>query len=148
LEDAFEMIVANATRIKNVPGRKTDVKDSEWIAELVRYGLVAKSFVPPKPIRALRDLVRYRRKLVESRTAERNRLLKVLETANIKLSRVASNVFGVSGMLMLRALAAGEHTPEAMAALAKGRLRKNKGISPWRSRGGWRRIIVFCWTSN
>jgi transposase len=127
LEDAFEMIVANATRIKNVPGRKTDVKDSEWIAELVRYGLVAKSFVPPKPIRALRDLVRYRRKLVESRTAERNRLLKVLETANIKLSSVASNVFGVSGMLMLRALAAGEHSPEAMAALAKGRLRKKQG---------------------
>jgi transposase len=127
LEDAFEMIVANATRIKNVPGRKTDVKDSEWIAELVRYGLVAKSFVPPKPIRALRDLVRYRRKLVESRTAERNRLLKVLETANIKLSSVASDVFGVSGMLMLRALAAGEQSPETMAALAKGRLRKKQG---------------------
>jgi transposase len=127
LEDAFEMIVANATRIKNVPGRKTDVKDSEWIAELVRYGLVAKSFVPPKPIRALRDLVRYRRKLVESRTAERNRLLTVLETANIKLSSVASDVFGVSGMLMLRALAAGEQSPEAMAALAKGRLRNTQG---------------------
>jgi hypothetical protein len=71
--------------------------------------------------------VRYRRKLVESRTAERNRLLKVLETANIKLSSVATDVFGVSGMLMLRALAAGEHTPEAMAALAKGRLRKKQG---------------------
>jgi transposase len=105
LEDAFEMIVGNATRIKNVPGRKTDVKDSEWIA----------------------DLVRYRRKLVESRVAERNRLLKLLETANIKLSSVASNVFGVSGMRMLRALVAGDQTPEAMADLAKGMLKRKRG---------------------
>jgi transposase len=148
LEDAFEMIVANATRIKNVPGRKTDVKDSEWIAELVRYGLVAKSFVPPKPIRALRDLVRYRRKLVESRTAERNRLLKVLETANIKLSSVASDVFGVSGMLMLRALAAGEQSPEAMAALAKGRLRKKQGHLTLALEGRMEAHHRFRWTSN
>jgi transposase len=127
LEDAFEMIVGNATRIKNVPGRKTDVKDSEWIADLVRHGLIAKSFVPPPPIRELRDLVRYRRKLVESRVAERNRLLKLLETANIKLSSVASNVFGVSGMRMLRALVAGDQTPEAMADLAKGMLKRKRG---------------------
>jgi transposase len=126
LEDTFEMIVGNATHIKNVPGRKTDVKDSEWIADLVRHGLIGKSFVPPKPIRELRDLVRYRRKLVESRTAERNRLLKLLETANIKLSSVASDVFGVSGMLMLRALVAGAQTPQEMAALAKGVLRKKR----------------------
>jgi hypothetical protein len=104
LEDAFEMIVGNAHHIKNVPGRKTDVKDSEWLANLARHGLIAKSFVPPKSVRQLRDLVRYRRKLVESRTAERNRLLKSLETANIKLASTMSDVFGVSGMLMLRAL--------------------------------------------
>lgn len=123
LEDAFELIVGNAHHIKNVPGRKTDVRDSEWIADLVRHGLIAKSFVPPKPIRQLRDLLRYRRKLVESRSAERNRLLKLLETANIKLASVVSNVFGVSGMQMLRAILQGEATPDQMAQLAKGRLR-------------------------
>ncbi len=123
LEDDFEVIVGNAHHIKNVPGRKTDVKDSEWIADLVRHGLIAKSFVPPKPIRELRDLLRYRRKLVESRTAERNRLLKLLESANIKLSSVASDVFGISGMAMLKALLEGQATPGQMATLAKGRLR-------------------------
>jgi transposase len=123
LEDRFEVIVGNARHIKNVPGRKTDVKDSEWLAELARHGLIAKSFVPPKPIRQLRDLLRYRRKLVESRTAERNRLLKLLETANIKLASIVSDVFGVSGMLMLRALVAGQAAPADIAPLAKGRLR-------------------------
>lgn len=124
LEADFDVIVGNAKHMKNVPGRKTDVKDAEWIAELVRHGLVSKSFVPPPPIRVLRDLMRYRRKLVESRTSERNRLLKLLETANIKLSSVASDVFGVSGMLMLRALLEGTSTPQEMARLAKGRLRE------------------------
>jgi transposase len=124
LEDAFAMILGNAHHIKNVPGRKTDVKDSEWLADLARHGLIAKSFVPPKPLRRLRELLRYRRKLMESRTAERNRLLKLLETANIKLASVASNVFGVSGRLMLQALIDGVATPAAMAALAQGRLRK------------------------
>jgi transposase len=126
LEDAFDMILGNAHHIKNVPGRKTDVKDSEWLADLARHGLIARSFVPPKPIRQLRELLRYRRKLVESRTTERNRLLKVLETANIKLASVASNVFGVSGRLMLQALLEGGATPAAMAALAQGRLRKKR----------------------
>ena len=124
LEDTFEVIVGNAHHIKNVPGRKTDVKDSAWLAELARHGLIAKSFVPPKPIRQLRDLLRYRRKLVESRTAERNRLLKLLETANIKLASMMTDVFGVSGQLMLRALLGGHATPADMAPLAKGRLRK------------------------
>lgn len=123
LEDTVEVIVGNARHIRNVPGRKTDVKDSEWIADLARHGLIAKSFVPPKPIRVLRDLVRYRRKLVESSTTERNRLLKLLETCNIKLASFASNVFGVSGMAMLRALAANATTPTEMAQLARGRLR-------------------------
>src|SRR5262249_25941722 len=97
LEDGFELIVGNAQHIKAVPGRKTDVKDSEWLADLLRHGLIPKSFVPPPPIRVLRDLMRYRKKLVDSRTAERNRLLKLLETANIKLSSVVCDVFGVSG---------------------------------------------------
>lgn len=124
LEDSVEIVVGNAQHIKNVPGRKTDVKDSEWIADLLRHGLIAKSFVPPAPIRELRDLTRYRRKLVESRSAEQNRLLRLLETANIKLSSVASDVFGVSGTQMLHALLSGTSTPQAMAELARGRLRK------------------------
>jgi transposase len=124
LEDDFEVVIGNAHHIKNVPGRKTDVKDSEWIADLLRHGLIAKSFVPPKPIRELRDLLRYRRKLVESRTAERNRLQKLLETENIKLGSVASDVFGVSGMAMLNALVRGDSTPQQMAQLAKKRLRQ------------------------
>ena len=109
-------------------GRKTDVKDSEWIADLVRHGLIAKSFVPPPPLRELRELLRYRRKLVESQAAERNRLLKLLETANIKLASVASDVFGVSGRAMLRALIEGEASAstEAMADLAKGQLRRKR----------------------
>src|SRR3989475_539949 len=108
LEGALEIVVANAQHIKKVPGRKTDVKDAEWIADLLCHGLLRSSFVPPKPIRELRDLMRYRRKLVESQAAERNRLLKVLETANIKLANVATDVFGMSGRLMLRALMEGK----------------------------------------
>jgi len=127
LEGCFELIVGNARHIRNVPGRKTDVKDSEWIADLVRHGLIAKSYVPPRPLRELRELLRYRRKLVESQAAERNRLLKLLETANIKLASVASDVFGVSGRAMLRELIAGEASPEAMADLARGRLRHKRG---------------------
>ena len=124
LEGEFELVVGNAAHIKNVPGRKTDVKDAEWIADLMRHGLIRKSFVPPKWQRALRDLVRYRRKLVESESAERNRLLRMLETGNIKLASVASDVFGVSGRAMLRALIEGTATPQEMAALARGRLRQ------------------------
>jgi len=124
LEGALEIVVANAQHVKKVPGRKTDVKDADWIADLLCHGLLRSSFVPPQPIRELRDLMRYRRKLVESQTAERNRLLKLLETANIKLASVASDVFGVSGRLMLQALAEGKATPQEIAQLAKGLLRK------------------------
>jgi transposase len=124
LEGALEIVVANAQHIKKVPGRKTDVKDAEWIADLLCHGLLRPSFVPPKPIRELRDLTRYRRKLVESQTAECNRLLKLLETANIKLASVATDVFGVSGWLMLEALVEGKATPQEMAEMAKGKLRK------------------------
>ena len=124
LEGHFELIVGNAHHIKAVPGRKTDVKDAEWIADLVRHGLVRASFVPPPAIRELRDLVRLRRSLSEGLTTERNRTLKLLETANIKLASVASEVFGVSGMAMLRALVENAATPTEMADLARGKLRR------------------------
>jgi transposase len=124
LEGALEIVVANAQHVKKVPGRKSDVKDAEWLAELLCHGLLRSSFVPPKPIRELRDLTRYRRKLVESQTAERNRLLKLLEMANIKLASVVCDVFGVSGQLMLQALLEGKTSVQEMAQLAKGRLRK------------------------
>jgi transposase len=104
--------------------RDGNVKDAEWIADLLCHGTLRFSFVPPKPIRELRDLTRYRRKLVESRSAERNRLLKLLETANIKLASVVTDVFGVSGQLMLHALVRGSAPPQQMAELAKGLLRK------------------------
>ena len=124
LEGHFELIVGNAHHIKNVPGRKTDVKDAEWIAQLVRHGLVRKSFVPPPAIRDLRELVRCRRTLIETRTAARNRVLKLLEGAGIKLSGVASDAFGVSGRAMLEALAAGATDAAGMAGLARGRMRR------------------------
>jgi transposase len=124
LEGHFDLIVGNAHHIKNVPGRKTDVKDAEWIAQLVRHGLITKSFVPPPAIRDLRELVRCRRTLIETRTAMRNRVLKLLEGANIKLSGVASDVFGVSGLAMLEALAAGSTSASEMARLARGRMRR------------------------
>jgi transposase len=112
--------------MRNVPGRKTDLKDAEWIAELVSHGLIRPSFVPSKPLRELRELLRYRRKLVESQAAERNRLVKLLETANIKLASVASDVFGVSGRAILRALIEGASSAEAMADLARRRLRRKR----------------------
>ena len=123
LEGAFEIVVANAQHVKKVPGRKTDVKDAEWIADLLCHGLLRSSFVPPPSILELRDLTRFRRKLVESQTTERNRLLKLLETANIKLASVATDVFGVSGRLMLEALVKGVASPQEMAELAQKRLR-------------------------
>jgi len=123
LEGDFTVIVGNAPHMRNVPGRKTDVKDAEWIADLVRHGLVRASFVPPPGVRVLRDLVRHRKALVGTLAAERNRTLKLLGSAGIKLAGVMSSVFGVSGMLMLRALAEGSTAPAAMADLAKRRLR-------------------------
>src|SRR5919206_227985 len=124
LEGHFDLTVGSAHHIKNVPGRKTDVKDAEWIARLVRHGLIGKSFVPPPAVRDLRELVRFRRALIETRTAERNRLLKLLESAGVKLAGVASDVFGVSGTAMLKALAEGAAEPAAMADLARGRMRR------------------------
>lgn len=124
LEHSLTVILANAREIKNVPGRKTDVKDCEWIADLLRFGLIRASFIPPKPIRELRDLTRYRVKLTQEMNSEKNRVQKVLEDANIKLSSVATDIFGASGREMLSALLEGESTPEEMAKLAKGKLRK------------------------
>ncbi len=126
LEGSFALIVGNAAHIKNVPGRKTDVKDAEWIADLIQHGLIQRSFVPPKWQRDLRDLVRYRRKLVQGQAGERNRLLKILEIANIKLASVATDVFGKSGREMIRALSAGDLTPLEMARFARGRLKSKQ----------------------
>lgn len=126
LEENFQLVVGNAHHIKNVPGRKTDVSDAEWIAELLRHGLIRSSFVPPRPIRDLRDLTRYRRALVDSRSAECNRLIKVLEMANVKLAMVCSEVLGVSGTLMIRQLIKGNTDRRAISELAKGALRNKK----------------------
>jgi transposase len=124
LEGHFDLIVGNARHMKTVPGRKTDVKDCEWISDLARHGLITRSFVPPRPIRALRDLTRYRRKLSQTQASERNRLIKLLESANIKLSGLISDVFGVSGQAMLLALIEGKETPEEMARHARRRMRR------------------------
>jgi len=123
LEDLFDVAVVNARHIKKVPGRKTDVSDAAWLADLLRKGMLRKSFVPAKEIRPIRDVCRYRRMLVQSETAEKNRILKLLETVGIKLATFASDVFGTSGMAMLRAIAEGTSAAEAIAQLARGKLR-------------------------
>lgn len=126
LEDSFDIKLVNARHIKNVPGRKTDVQDCEWICKLLRCGLVRGSFVPDRDIRELRDLTRYRKKLVQTVSAEKNRIQKVLEDANIKLSSVLSDSFGVSGSRIIEELLKGLLTAEEMSALAKGKLKKKK----------------------
>jgi transposase len=126
LEGLFVLLVVNAHHIKHVPGRKTDVKDAEWIAQLLQYGLLTASFVPPRPVRELRDLTRQRAQLVADRAAVVNRVQKVLEGANIKLACVATDVLGASGRAMIAALIAGQTDPEALAALARGRLKAKR----------------------
>jgi transposase len=124
LEDGpFEMMLVNARYVKNVPGRKTDVSDAAWLAQLGAHGLVRPSFVPPEPIRQLRDLTRTRTMVTRERSREIQRLEKLLEDAGIKLSSVASEITGVSGRAMLEALAAGERDPAVLADMAKRRLR-------------------------
>jgi transposase len=118
-----QVLVVNAAHIKQVPGRKTDVKDAEWIADLLRHGLLRASFIPDRPQRALRELTRYRTSLIRERSAEVNRLQKVLEGGNIKLSVVAKDITGVSGRAILAALLEGSTDAAAMAQLAKGQLR-------------------------
>ena len=123
LEGDFEVLLVNAKHIKFVPGRKTDVKDAQWIAELLQHGLLKASFIPDASQRELRELVRYRTHLINERTREVNRVHKVLEDANIKLSSVASDIMGVSGRDMLAAIIAGKDDPAALAQLAKARMR-------------------------
>jgi transposase len=123
LEDSFEVWLVNAQHVKHVPGRKTDAKDSEWLAELMLHGLLKPSFIPPQPQRALRELTRYRTTLVQERVRVVNRVQKLLEGANIKLSSVASDIMGVSARAMLAEIAAGQTDAASMADLAKGRLR-------------------------
>jgi len=124
-EKKFELLLVNAQHIKCVPGRKTDQKDSEWIADLLQHGLLRASFVPPVEIRRLRHLTRMRAKIRQTLASFANRIQKVLEDANIKLGSVASDVLGVSGRHMLKALLAGEQDPQKLANLAQGHLRKN-----------------------
>jgi transposase len=124
LEERFECWLLNPRHLRNVPGRKTDVQDSAWICELVEHGLVRASFVPPPPIRELRDLTRYRKTQIEERSREVQRLDKVLQDAGIKVSSVASKTLGVSVRRMLEALVTGTHDPQLLAELAKGRLRR------------------------
>jgi len=125
LED-IQTLVVNAKNIKNVPGRKTDVKDAEWIASLLRHGLLQGSFIPNRDQRELRELIRYRRSLIDERAREVNRIQKVLEGANIKLSSVASDVLGKSGRAMIEAMIAGEENPELLSELAQRRLKNKK----------------------
>src|SRR5947209_8476384 len=129
LEASFEVLLVNAQHVKAVPGRKTDVKDCQWLAQLLEHGLLRGSFVPPAPLRELRELTRYRRQLVQEHAREANRVQKVLETANIKLGDVATDVLGVSGRAMLHALIAGERDPERLADLARGALRQKAGAA-------------------
>jgi transposase len=126
LEGNYELLLVNAQHLKHVPGRKTDVKDAEWLAECLRHGLLRASFVPERPQRALRDLTRYRTKLVQERSRLANRLQKVLEDANIKLGSVASDVLGKSGRAMLEAMIAGEEDGEILADLALRKLRSKR----------------------
>jgi len=110
LEERFEILLANAHHLKNVPGRKTDIRDCQWIAQLLQHGLLRGSFIPPRPQRELRDLTRQRTQLVDEVSRVSNRIQKVLEDANVKLGSVASNVVGASGRLMLEAIVAGQMT--------------------------------------
>src|SRR5664279_3399315 len=124
LEDSFELMLVNARHVKQVPGRKTDIKDAQWLCQLLEAGLLKASFVPPKPIRTLRNLTRYRKTQISDRQREANRLHKILEDTGIKLGCVASDILGKSGRDMLDALVSGTTDPNVLADLARGQLRK------------------------
>jgi transposase len=121
--DTLEVVVVNARHVKNVPGRKTDVKDSEWWAQLLECGLLRGSFIPPPQIAAIRELTRYRKKTIQARTRELQRLTKVLEDAGIKIDSVASSITTLSARDMVEALIAGERDPQTLAGLARGTMR-------------------------
>jgi transposase len=125
-ERGFELLLVNARHVRILPGRKTDVGDAEWLAELLEHGLLRGSFVPPATIRELRDLTRYRKRLIQTHSSEAQRIAKTLEDAGIRLGSVASDILGVSGRAMLRALVAGERDPDVLAGLARGRLRSKE----------------------
>ncbi|HGG8188066.1 TPA: IS110 family transposase, partial [Neisseria meningitidis] len=125
--EELHIMVVNAQHIKAVPGRKTDVKDAEWIADLLRHGLLQGSFIPKREQRELRELVRYRRSLIDERSREVSRIQKVLEGANIKLSSVATDILGVSGRAMIEAMIEGVEDSRKLAELAKARLKNKKG---------------------
>jgi transposase len=124
LEDRFELMLVNARAVKQVPGRKTDLKDAQWLCQLLEAGLLRASFVPPKPFRTLRNLTRYRKTQISDRQREANRLHKILEDTGIKLDCVATDILGVSGRAMLDALVSGTTDPNVLAELARGQLRK------------------------
>ena len=126
LEGSFELILANAAHVRNVPGRKSDVNDAVWLSDLLAHGLIRASFVPPEPIQELRDLTRTRKQLVREIVQHTQRIQKVLDTANLKITGVVSDILGASGRMMLRALIAGETNPERLADLAQGRLRAKR----------------------
>ena len=123
LEGSVIILLANARHMKQLPGRKTDINDAQWIARLLRWGLLKPSLIPPKPIRELREMCRYRKKLTREVVAEKNRVHKTLEDANIKIASVASEIFGASGMAMIEALIGCDLSPEETADLARGKLR-------------------------
>lgn len=126
LESVMEVILVNAKHVKAVPGRKTDVRDCEWLADLLRHGLLKASFIPPLEIRQIRELTRYRQTLVKEQSAVLNRVQKLIESGNIKLGQVASDVLGVSGRAMLQAVAEGEQDAVKLAAMARGRLKEKR----------------------
>lgn len=128
LEEDFEILLVNAKHVKNIPGHKTDKKDSRWLAKLLLSGLLKASFIPPSEIRNLRDLTRYRKKLVQNATADRNRFEKILQDANFKLSNVISDIFGKSGSLVIAALRKGNNNFEELLSLCHGQIKKKKDI--------------------
>jgi transposase len=127
LEGAVEVMLVNAREAKGLKARKTDVIDAEWLADLLRHGLLRPSFIPPRHIRELRELTRYRESLVREQTSLANRIQKLVESGNIKLGQVAADALGVSGLQMLRALAAGETNPDKMSSMARGRMKRKHG---------------------
>lgn len=125
-EEHFDLMLVNAKHVKNVPGRKTDIKDSEWLCKLLKNGLLERNFIPPEDMRNLRDLTRYRSKLVATMASEKNRIIKVLETGNVKLSSVLSDVFGESGSRIIEDLARGVTDPKKLVEHVVGRVKHSK----------------------
>src|SRR2546430_13374724 len=145
LESSFELVLANAMHIKNVPGRKTDVNDAMWIADLLAHGLIRGSFVPPTPVQELRDLTRTRKQLVREVAQHTQRIQKTFEDANIKLTGIISNVLGVSGRAVIEALIAGETDPERLADLMTTRLKAPRKLLVEALRGRIREHHRFLW---